>query len=83
MQHLRGQIQFDLRYGCCRLVRIGAEDGRWIDIILLKLINYFPRHHIQRGDAVYLVAKKLNTQDIIRIRQRDIHGVTFHTESSP
>ena len=80
VKYLRGQVQFDLRYGCCRLVGISAEDGRGIDIILLKLINHFPRHHIQRCDAVYLVAEKFNAQDIIRIRQRDIHGITFHTE---
>ena len=76
------QIQFDLGNGTGYLVWIGAKDGCGVDIVGIKLIYHIERDHIQGGDSIYLVAKKLNAQDIIGIRKGYIHCITFDAKAS-
>ena len=82
MHHLISQIQFDLCHSRSYLIRIGAEDRSRINIIGIKLIYHVQRYHIQRGDGIYLVAKKLDAQYIIGVCECYIHYVALHAEAT-
>ena len=82
MQHLSSQIQFDLGNGTGYLVRIGTKNSGGVDIVGIKLVYHIECDHVECGDSVYLVAKKLNAQDIIGIRKGYVHRITFDTEST-